>query len=88
MDVTLNPNTQKFIQIPMSSGLQQRAVSLSHYLGHTIHLLINRDNIIFDVLLCYDLSTQCLMNIYRTSCWRMSLILLIATVLIIWKMSL
>ena len=53
LDVTSNPNTQKFTQILKSSGLQQHAVGPTHYLGHTLDILISRDNsdIIYDVVI-------------------------------------
>ena len=40
LDVTSNPNTQKFTQILKSIGLQQHAVGPTHYLGHTLDILI------------------------------------------------
>ena len=59
LDVTSNPNTQKFTQILKSSGLQQHAVGPTHYLGHTLDILISRDNgdirydiVIKDIGLC------------------------------------
>ena len=53
LDVTSNPNTQKFTQILKSSGLQQHAVSPTHYLDQTLDILISRDNsdIIYDVVI-------------------------------------
>ena len=44
LDVTSNLNTQKFIQLLKSSGLQQHAVGPTHYLGYTPDILISRDN--------------------------------------------
>ena len=38
LNVTSNPNTQKFTQILISSGLQQHAVGPTHNLGHTLDI--------------------------------------------------